>query len=538
MLDVLIVGAGPTGLTLACLCRRLGMQIRIIDKNSGPSTTSKAIGLQYRISEVLATIGIVDKFLEKGGSPTPVNIYHGEKKLVTFHFDLPSHQSGKNAFIPKPILIPQSETESILGELLVERGGKIEWGKEFVEFAQNNSFVVSKIHNEDGSVEQIQSYWLISCEGSHSVIRKQAGFTFEGKSYPLSFALADVEADWVLNHNENHVWMHQDGSFAALPLPEAKNTWRLFFEISENESVLTRTLTLPVIEDLVISRSGLRTLNLKNPRWISEFKINCRMVNHYRNNRVFVAGDAAHIHSPTGGQGITTGIQDATNLAWKLGCVLNGAPESLLDTYEEERLPKAKEVLEETDRTTTVFFAPQIWMRLLRDLFILPLLRMKYLQKRMFGKLSQLHISYRGSSLSSDEFRLSFWQRRPRKAGDRAPDVAFKFSHSGKKTTLFQLLSDVRPIILIGRVSDELIHEMVPILSKTNFAYFLVMPNDDYFSTPLIPCLVDIYGDFSDLYGFKEDSLFLIRPDGHLGLIQHPVLLSNLKNYLRMISDV
>jgi 4,5-epoxidase len=534
MLDVLIVGAGPTGLTLACLCRRLGMQIRIIDKNAGPSTTSKAIGLQYRISEVLATMGIVDRFLAKGGSPTPVNIYHGDKKLVTFHFDLPRHESGKNAFVPKPILIPQSETESILGKLLVERGGKVEWGKEFVEFSQDSSSVLSMVHSADGTGEEIQSHWLVSCEGSHSVIRKQAGFTFEGKSYPLSFALADVEADWTLNHNENHVWMHQDGSFAALPLPEAKNTWRLFFEVSENES-LTKTLTLSVIKHLVILRSGLLSVNLKNPRWISEFKINCRMVNHYRNNRVFIAGDAAHIHSPTGGQGITTGIQDATNLAWKLGCVLNGAPESLLDTYEEERLPKAKEVLEETDRTTTVFFAPQLWMKLLRDMLILPLLRMKYLQRRMFGKLSQLHVSYRGNALSCDEFRSSLWQRRPRKAGDRAPDVLFKFSQSNKKTTLFQLLSGVRPIIFVGRVSDELIQELIPVLHTTNFDFFLVVANDDYFSNPMITCLVDIYGDFFDLYGLDKDFLCLIRPDGHLGLVQHPVSIPSLKNYLKMI---
>ncbi|MGH9858050.1 MAG: FAD-dependent monooxygenase, partial [Acidobacteriota bacterium] len=170
--ELLIVGAGPTGLTLACLCLQLEIPLRIIDKNSGPSKTSKAVGLQYRISEVLATMGIVDRFIERGASPTPVNIYHGDRKLVTFHFDLPPGQNGKDAFKPRPILIPQSETEALLGELLVERGGRIEWGKECVEFSQDEEKVVSIVRNTDGTIERITTRWIVSCEGAHSVIRK------------------------------------------------------------------------------------------------------------------------------------------------------------------------------------------------------------------------------------------------------------------------------------------------------------------------------------------------------------------------------
>jgi 2-polyprenyl-6-methoxyphenol hydroxylase-like FAD-dependent oxidoreductase len=535
-LELLIVGAGPTGLTLGCLCRQLGIALRVIDKNSGPSTTSKAVGLQYRISEVLATMGIVNRFIEKGGSPTPVNIYHGDRKLVTFHFALPSGQTGKDAFTPRPILIPQSETEALLGELLLERGGKIEWGKELVEFSQDSNQVISTIRNVDGSNEKIISKWLVSCEGAHSVIRKQAGFSFEGKSYPLAFALADVEADWNLNHNENHVWMHEDGSFAALPLPGGPKTWRLFFEMSEGSDSVTSELTLPVIRNLFVSRSGLQNVNLSNPKWISEFKINCRMVNHFRNGRVFVAGDAAHIHSPTGGQGITTGVQDATNLAWKLGCVMRGAPESLLDTYEQERLPKAREVLNETDRTTSIFFAPQIWMRMLRDFLILPVLRLKFLQKKMFGKFSQLHVSYRDSRLSRDEFRGKLWHRRRRKAGDRAPDVAFTVLQSGKMITLFMLLLNVRPILLIGKSLILQMEPLVDLLRKSDLDfYFVVSDPQTGFIAQQEPCLLDVHGDFQALYGLRDDFICLIRPDGHIGLIQHPISISGVKDYLKMI---
>jgi 2-polyprenyl-6-methoxyphenol hydroxylase-like FAD-dependent oxidoreductase len=533
-LELLIVGAGPAGLTLACQCLQLGIRLRIIDKNPGPSTTSKAIGLQYRVSEVLATMGIVNRFIERGGSPTPVNIYHGDRKLVTFHFDLPPGQTGRDAFTPRPILIPQSETEALLGELLVERGGRIEWGKEFVEFSQVETQVVSVIQNIDGSIEKVSSRWLVSCEGAHSAIRKQAGFSFEGKSYPLAFALADVEADWNLNHNENHVWMHKDGSFAALPLPAKSNMWRLFFEVSDK--AITNELTLSAIKDLLINRSGLERVNLTNPTWISEFKINCRMVNHFRNGRVFIAGDAAHIHSPTGGQGITTGVQDATNLAWKLGCVLRGAPDSLLDTYEQERLPKAREVLNETDRTTKIFFAPQIWMRILRDFLILPVLRMKFLQRRMFGKLSQLHVSYRNSRLSRNEFNRKLWQKMPRKAGDRTPDLAFRFLHSNELTTLFDLLSDVRPITLILNFERK-VDPLVDTLRRRDLRFYFVLPQQYTGNVPQNELMLhDVHGDFETLYGLRDDTLWVIRPDGHVGLIQHPISIPSAIDYLNLIS--
>src|ERR1700754_3568170 len=164
-LDLLIVGAGPTGLTLACLCQKLGLKLRIIDKNPGPSTTSKAIGLQYQVSEILACLGIVDRFLKLGSSPTPVNIYEGNRKLVRFQFDLSGRQSGRDAFTPRPIMLPQSETERLLGVLLRERGGEIEWGTELVEFSQNGTIVTSLVQKQDGAKEEIVSSWLVSCEG-------------------------------------------------------------------------------------------------------------------------------------------------------------------------------------------------------------------------------------------------------------------------------------------------------------------------------------------------------------------------------------
>src|SRR5215216_1304361 len=154
------------------------MKLRVIDKNPGPSTTSKAIGLQYRVSEILACLGIIDRFLELGSSPTPVNIYEGNRKLVRFEFNLPGRQSGQDAFTPRPIMLPQSETERLLGDLLRERGGKIEWDMELVSVSQSETSVTSTVRKQDGSEEIINSSWLVSCEGAHSVVRKQTGISF------------------------------------------------------------------------------------------------------------------------------------------------------------------------------------------------------------------------------------------------------------------------------------------------------------------------------------------------------------------------
>jgi 2-polyprenyl-6-methoxyphenol hydroxylase-like FAD-dependent oxidoreductase len=186
---------------------------------------------------------------------------------------------------------------------------------------QDAAGVISRIRTA-GAEEEVGSNFLVSCEGAHSLIREQAGIGFTGKTYPLAFLLADVELDGPLKHGENYVWMHKDGSFGALSLPTPR-TWRLIVDVTKNPP--GSDVRLNLIRQLVIERSGQRSLKVEHPTWISEFKTHCRMADRFRNSRVFVAGDAAHVHSPTGGQGIVTGIQDTANLAWKLARVLDGA---------------------------------------------------------------------------------------------------------------------------------------------------------------------------------------------------------------------
>ena len=510
----MIVGAGPTGLVLAAHLLRAGVRIRIIDKKAGFSTTSKAIGLQYRVSEIFACMGIVDRFLQEGVRPTRVNIFQRDRLLVQLKFEASGTESGRDAFSPQAIVIPQSRTEQMLGEVVRERGGEIEWNTEFVEFHQDESSVQAHLRDAVGADQHVSCKWLVSCEGAHSRVREQAGISFGGKTYPLAFFLADVELDGPLVHGENYVWMHRDGSFAALPLP-APRTWRLFVDITKTPP--SGELTLDAIRDLMIQRIGDRGITVGECSWISEFRIHCRIVSRFRHGRVFLAGDAAHVHSPTGGQGIVTGVQDATNLAWKLARVIRGAPEDLLDTYQEERLPQAAEVLKQTDRTTRLLLAPDPMTRLFRDLVLLPIMRRESVQKRLFAKLAQLDVSYYGSRLSCGECRSGSRLR----AGDRAPDVAFQRSDSENVATLFELLRPGRPIALLGLRSDEktAVAGIVRDLGEAGVETFFVRPMD----AKHVSGLFDRNGDFNRLYGLTGEFLCLIRPDDHIGLLQQPI---------------
>ncbi len=532
---VMIVGAGPTGLALACQLLRAGVSIRIIEKRAGPSQTSRAIGLQYRVSEILACMGVADRFLARGGSPTTVNIYHGAKRLVALQFRGEGRTSGKGAFSPQPIMIAQSETEAILDDRLHELGGVIEWNTELLGFVQYQDKVTVRLRMPAGQEELLPCQWLVSCEGAHSLVRNQAGMTFEGKTYPLAFLMADVELTGDLDHEQNHVWVHPDGSFAALPFPKP-GRWRLFIELTRAGESLTGTPGLAVIDEIMRQRVGKRELKISNPDWISPFFINCRMVNRYRVGRVFVAGDAAHIHSPTGGQGIATGIQDAANLAWKLARVIQGAPAFLLDTYDEERRAKAKEVLRETNRTTMIFFAPTRAMQALRDFVVLPLLRSPWVQKRMFSKLSQLHVAYRDSRLSQHDDRHLIRRTRIR-AGDRAPDILFRDLATGEATTLFKMLEPLRPVALIS--ANSLVGAEARVAALTDQcrqsgvdAYWLTN-NAAQVASENVNCLFDIDGEFATLYGMIGEFLCLIRPDDHVGLFQRPIDEERLAGYLK-----
>jgi 2-polyprenyl-6-methoxyphenol hydroxylase-like FAD-dependent oxidoreductase len=540
--DVLIVGAGPTGLTLALQLRRQGVDCRIVDQSDAPSHTSKAIGLQYRVSELLAWMGLIGRFEARSAPSGSINLYVRDTRVLVMRLGALPQRAGRGAFVPRPLVLPQSETEAILGAALSEHGCEVERSTTFAGFTQDAAQVIAAVR-ASGGAETIVCKYLVSCEGAHSSIRKQAAISFAGKAYPHDFMMADVELDWARDHDQSHAWLHSDGVLSAIAMPGEKR-WRLFIEAGARESP-TDPVTLDRVQALLAERTGDRTTRAIKPTWLTRFKLHSRMVDRFSAGRVFLAGDAAHLHSPSGGQGITTGMQDAFNLAWKLAAVLQaGAPETLLASYGEERLPVAQQVLRTTDRNTNLLFARTSWAQFIRNRIVFPLLNLAVVQRRMVAKLSQLDQHYRHASLSWHRLswhRLSWdrrswdrfsWSRlskvlRPHlRAGDRAPDVLFG---GAEPSSLFGLLGGSRFVaLLIGGASSALPRG----LTQLSIEVRIVALSTD---AAAAHDLIDAQGDFRRLYGARDGELWLIRPDGYVGLCCSARRIDIVKDYLTQL---
>jgi len=525
--EVLIVGAGPVGLALALELQRFGIRFRIVERKAERSTTSKALGLQPRLSEVFAILGIAGEFFERGfDGIRALNLNSRAKKLLTIEMQFPPNLAGREACQPRMIVIPQNTTEEILETTLAGRGHAVERRRDLIGFSQDQDSVSAVVRDEGGMEETVRAKFLVSCEGAHSFVRKHAGLTFTGATFPLRTLLADVTIDWDLPDNEVQAWFHRDGSFAALPFGGQK--WRLIAECAEDPANAAPEVTLEQMQALMVERTGKKNARLRDPLWLSDFRINARMVDRFRERRVFVAGDAAHIHSPAGGQGIATGIQDASNLAWKLAAFLReGAPDSLLETYDEERKPIAREVLHRTSAVTNIIFALNPIAGFVRERLLVPILRRPFVQRRLFAKLSQLEMDYRGRSLSVHSDGI--FSRVRVRAGDRTPDVVFR--KAGEKVSLFQLVGTCGMIALLGPGENR--PKMAGALLALGIRPFLVGPHGT--DAPPAKGLEDLHGDFARLYGAQGPFLYLIRPDGHVALFQRRAEPRELASYLKKI---
>ncbi|MFO1418891.1 MAG: FAD-dependent monooxygenase [Methylotetracoccus sp.] len=387
---VLICGAGPVGLALAAQLRRFQVPFRIIDRNAGCTALSKALVVWARTLEQLDTAAPVAPLLRAGLPVRRGAICHGDRQIGGIELAATDSPYGAG------IMIPQSETERHLAEHLRTHGTTIEWQTELTAFEQSATGVACTIGRHDGMSEKIDADWLVGCDGAHSQIRRTLDLSFDGVTEPYRWVLADVAIDGRLPDAEAIIYWHASGMLALFRID--RDRWRII--ASDPEPDQPDAPTLENIRQLV-ERRGPTGLRLRDPAWISAFHINERIVDRYRERRCFVAGDAAHVHSPAGGQGMNTGIQDALNLGWKLALRNHGlAGDRLLDSYHDERAPVGAAVVRETSRMLRMAMLANPLARFGRDTLVPLALRIPAIRSRAARMLTELDVAYPSSPLN------------------------------------------------------------------------------------------------------------------------------------------
>jgi 2-polyprenyl-6-methoxyphenol hydroxylase-like FAD-dependent oxidoreductase len=509
-LDVLVVGAGPTGLTLAGLLHSMGATVRIVDRQLDRLRESRALAVQPRTLEVLRGLGITQTLIERGNDAAQVRIHAGERVVRVRLFDVGLEDTA----YPFLLFISQAETEAVLNEHLAEHRLQVKRGVELVGFEQREAGVSCALRHGDGKTERLHTRYLVGCDGAHSSVRHGAGIPFEGAAYPQTFVLADLEVDGDLEQDVAHAFLGAGGMLFFFPLATPA-TWRMLGirppgDATEGERREPSLADVQAIADAFTD--GL--LKLRDPVWLTYFRLHHRHAARYRAGRVFLAGDAAHVHSPAGAQGMNTGIQEAWNLGWKLALVVKGvADEALLDTYEAERRPIGRFVLRFTDRATSIATSRSRLLRLVRTQIaprLVPLvLRFSSGSAYGFRTLSQLGVHYRRSpAVREGEPALRGGPR----AGDRLPDA--RIVRDEQPGWLQEALAaPTCHLLLCGQAGGWDSDDLAALVER--YAGVLAVHRLSPDAEPGV--LHDVDGQALTRLGVDRTAQYLVRPDGHVG---------------------
>lgn len=488
ILDVLVVGAGPAGSALAIDLTRRGMTVRIIDKADRAFDGSRAKGIQPRTLEVLEDLGALDEVLA-GGSTYPLMGIHLGPVTVPWRM-MRSPKASDDVPFPNTWLIPQFRTDGALHSRLRELGIAIEYNRDLLELTQTPDLVSASLTKEDG-IEAITARYVVGADGGGSAVRKQADIGFVGSTDEADRVLiVDAAVKGGLSRDRWHVWPGLRGHFVgACPLPHS-DLFQWMIRLTPDESA---PIDETQITECIRQRTGNKRLAVHDIAWKSVFRPNIRLAEHYRRERVLIAGDAAHVHTPAGAQGLNTGIQDAYNLGWKLGQVLAGAPPELLDTYEAERQPIAAGVLGLSTKKYSGLgkFDPS--------------------SIRRGEDEQQLSLNYRGGPLTAatDERTATL------QVGDRAPDALLRDS-DGKPVRLFDVCRGPHfTALAYGEQAARELHLLPWPISGAPLWRVAVGRE----STPIGAAFRDPASSFKKNYGLDGDALLLIRPDGYIASI-------------------
>ena len=514
--DVLVVGAGPTGLALAAELAAFGTKVQVVDGKAHPVAESRALALQPRTLEVLRGI-VTDRLLERGNPAVQLQWHAGGRTATLPLFDMGMDDTA----YPFLLFLSQAETEQVLVDHLAQQRVDVLWNTRLIESTRaTDGTLVCDLAGATGKRRQVKARYLVGCDGAHSTVRDQAGIAFTGGRYPQTFLLADADADG-LEPDTAHVWFGANGPLFFFPLlrPAA---WRLLTPrpgggqgptVTEVPTDVG-TVDLDELQSVVDFATG-GTVKLATPIWATAFQIHHRHAETYRAGSSFLAGDAAHIHSPAGAQGMNTGIQDAVNLGWKLALVCRGvAPERLLDTYDLERRPVGAFVLRFTDRAFTAATSNAPLVRFART-HLAP--RGLALARRLpraravaFRTVSQLDVRYPDTLAASDDGHarpslLRRWSARlphPR-PGERLPDVQVDDANHHPGWFLDGLTDPAFHLLLCGSPSawDELA---------------LTMMTSRYGDLLRIHRIKPVTSAIADHWGVDHTAHLLVRPDGHV----------------------
>ncbi len=396
--DVLIVGAGPTGLVLALWLIRQGVKVRIIDKAAEPGTTSRALAVQARTLELYRQLDLADEVVRRGHKTPGVNLWARGHRAARLAFEHIGAGLTAYAFLE---IFPQDQHERLLIERLEALGVSVQRGAELLDFSETGDGVIATLRTADGAEAKVEARYIAGCDGARSRVREVTGTGFPGGTYRQVFYVADIEGEGPPVDGELHVDLDEADFLAVFPLA-GEGRARLIGTVRDERADQADTLAFEDVSANAIAHMGLK---VRRVNWFSTYRVHHRVTDHFRKGRAFLLGDAAHIHSPVGGQGMNTGIGDAINLAWKLAAVLAGrAPDSLLDTYEAERIAFARRLVASTDRAFSVATADGPVADMLRTRIfpaIAPrLTAFEQVREFMFRTVSQITLNYRGGPLS------------------------------------------------------------------------------------------------------------------------------------------
>jgi len=475
---------------MAAELARYGLSVRIVDKTAGRTDKSKALVVWSRTLELFDRMGCSAAFVNAGLKVAAANIVAGAREVA--HVRLDTMQTP----YPFALMIPQSETERLMEEHLSACGVQVERQVELIEFTPEADSVAVTLRQTGGREETVRASWLVGCDGAHSTVRHGLGMTFEGDTQPSDWILADTHLAGVKSEKpEISIFWHRDGTMAIFPI--ALGRYRVIADVGDAQGDAHRSdPTLEEVQSILDTR-GPGGITASSPFWLASFRINERKVTDYRAGRVFLAGDAAHVHSPAGGQGMNTGMQDACNLAWKLALVSRGlaAPEPLLESYSIERGAVGRQVLKDAGRLTTLAILKGGVAQEVRNVVASLVFGLSPVRQAMANKLAELSIGYPNSPLTAHALPAH---------GGPAPGERFPVSENAN-----------------------------PVGSGPTPRFALFAPAD--------PAGAELIARHADILEpkvrepFAEDRIWLVRPDGYVAAVAGRGDWKEIEQYLRRV---